>query len=104
MKSYTKKAKKFYDSKDWKSCRESFILNRINIDGGMCQHCKSTIGKIVDHIEELNDDNLYDPNITLNHQNLQYLCLPCSNRKTFFKDKRTVIFDNEGNPIFLENK
>lgn len=102
MKTYTKKAKQFYDSKAWKVCRENYILNRINIDGGLCEHCHKTLGDIVDHINELDDDKLNDVNITLNHSNLQYLCLSCSNRKTFSKEKRMVFFDEDGNPTFQD--
>ncbi|WP_278553817.1 HNH endonuclease [Parvimonas micra] len=104
MKIYTKAAKKFYDSKDWKVSRDSYIQKRINIDGGMCEHCKERPGYIVDHKKELNEINLYDVNVSLNHENFQYLCLECSNRKTFSKDKRGVKFDENGNPIFFENR
>jgi hypothetical protein len=41
------------------------------------------MGYIVDHIEELTPANITDPNIALNHDNLQYLCLDCHNSKTF---------------------
>lgn len=104
MKTYTKKAKKFYDSKPWKSCRESYIAKRILIDGGMCEHCKERLGYIVDHKEEINDSNINNAMISLNHDNLQYLCLECSNRKTFSKDdtNRGVRFDDDGNPEFFE--
>ncbi|QUY64284.1 HNH endonuclease [Helcococcus kunzii] len=106
MKTYSKKAKRFYDSKPWKSCREYYIGKRINIDGGMCEHCKERLGYIVDHKEELNDSNIDDPNISLNHDKLQYLCLECSNRKTFTKDddNRGVRFDDEGNPEFFDTR
>ncbi len=80
-------AKKFYKSKAWQKCRASFISQRTIIDGAMCQHCKRRAGYIVDHIEEINPNNIDNPQITLNHKNLQYLCLKCHNRKTFGKGK-----------------
>lgn len=78
-------AKKFYGSKAWKECRKSFIQTRISIDGATCQRCKEVRGYIIDHIEEVNITNINDPLITLNHDNLQYLCLECHNKKTFGK-------------------
>lgn len=67
----------------------------------MCEHCGGA-GYIVDHIEELNANNIDDPEITLNHDNLQYLCLPCHNKKTFRKHEATrddVMFDDNGNLV-----
>ena len=83
-------AKPFYNSKAWLQCRSSFISYRITIDGGMCEHCREELGYIVDHIEEITLDNINDPYITLNHENLQYLCLLCHNKKTFGSDKEIV--------------
>jgi len=76
-------AKRFYKSKAWQRCRTSFISYRITIDGGMCEHCQDKPGYIVDHIEELTPENINNPDVTLNHDNLQYLCLICHNKKTF---------------------
>lgn len=92
-------AKRFYKSKAWQRCRASFIANRETIDGGLCQHCQNKRGFIVDHIEEINQININNPKITLNHNNLQYLCLECHNKKTFCKNKSTdenLFFDEEG--------
>lgn len=93
-------ARSFYKSKAWQQCRASFIGERRSIDGGLCEHCKSKRGYIVDHIIEITPDNINDVNITLNHSNLQYLCLECHNTKTFSKNKSTdknLFFDEEGN-------
>ncbi|MFM1602039.1 HNH endonuclease [Helcococcus ovis] len=103
MREYTKEAKKFYDSKDWKVSRNNYIQKRIMIDGGMCEHCKMRLGYIVDHKEEINSYNINNVYITLNEDNYQYLCLECSNKKTFSKDDgRIVSFDEEGNAIFTD--
>ncbi|WP_342515246.1 HNH endonuclease signature motif containing protein [Sporosarcina sp. FSL K6-1522] len=53
---------------------------------GLCEKCGGP-GYILDHIIELNSTNLNDPDITLNHDNLQYLCTPCHNVKTFSKSQ-----------------
>lgn len=96
-------AKKFYNSKAWKECRQSFIAYRITIDGGMCEHCKDKLGYIVDHKEELTPENINNPDVTLNHNNFQYLCLVCHNRKTFGINQEVVreglMFDSNGDLI-----
>lgn len=95
-------AKKFYNSKQWQKCRYSFIAKRRTIDGAMCQHCKEVPGYIVDHIKEIDIININDPLITLNHDNLQYLCHECHNIKTFRKYsplREGFGFDDEGNLI-----
>ena len=91
-------AKVFYHSKAWQKCRAFFIAERITIDGGMCEHCKERPGYIVDHIEELNSTNIDNPDVTLNHNNFQYLCLSCHNKKTFRK-KFVGEFDEDGQLI-----
>lgn len=87
-------AKKFYKSKAWQKCRASYIQKVF----GICEHCGKP-GYIVDHIEEITPNNINDPDITLNHDNLQYLCTPCHNKKTFGDQSVTredVMFDEEG--------
>lgn len=94
---HTVAAKKFYWSSVWKKCRVSYIQSVF----GLCEKCGKP-GYIVDHIIEINSENINDPNITLNHENLQYLCTPCHNTKTFAKSGVTradVMFDDDGNLI-----
>lgn len=100
-------ARGFYKSRAWQRCRAAFIGEREAIDGGLCQHCGCKRGYIVDHIVEIDPDNINDPEITLNHDNLQYLCLECHNTKTFLKHKSTrenLFFDAEGNFRKIENR
>ncbi|MBK1678641.1 HNH endonuclease [Rhodospirillum rubrum] len=90
-------AKKFYNSKAWKECRASYIPKVF----GLCEHC-SRPGYILDHIKELTPENINDPRITLNHNNLQFLCLECHNTKTFAIYSPTMqglMFDEEGNLV-----
>ena len=91
-------AKQFYHSKKWQDCRRSYIDNRRLIDGATCEHCKERPGYIVDHIVELTPENITNAEVALNHDNLQYLCLDCHNRKTFFKYPAGK-FDEEGQPL-----
>lgn len=93
-------AKPFYNSGAWKRCRASYITTV----HGLCEHCGSP-GYILDHIKELTPDNIHNINITLSHDNLQYLCLECHNRKTFSKYSPVVEglrFDDDGNLIQIE--
>lgn len=73
-------AEGFYKSMRWKKCRKSFISIRHGIDGGLCEICRSDIGKIVHHRITLTADNICDPEVSLNHKNLQYVCQTCHNR------------------------
>lgn len=91
-------AKAFYHSKEWLSCRASFITKRITIDGGMCQYCHERVGYIVDHVEELTPENINDPEIALNHNNFKYACTICHNIKTLSKSM-VADFDDDGQPI-----
>ena len=72
-------AKSFYDSKEWKDCRRSYIGSRRLIDGGKCEMCQQDQGYIIHHKIELNESNINDPNITLNPDNLMYVCHDCHN-------------------------
>ena len=96
MREHTAEAKRFYNSAKWKKCRASYIDT---VDGGLCEHCNEEPGYIVDHIKEINSRNINDPYITLNHNNLQYLCLECHNTKTFRKYsaiREGFMFNEEG--------
>ena len=90
-------AKRFYNSQSWLDCRAAFIAQRQAIDGGLCQHCGRRLGYIVDHVRELTPGTITDPVVSLNHENLQYLCTPCHNRKTF-GTMPAVGFDSDGRP------
>jgi HNH endonuclease len=73
----------FYESKKWQKVRDA-IRKR---DKMTCRSCgQPIIGRsIVDHIERLTLDNMYDWDIAYNPENLQLLCIQCHNRKTFRK-------------------
>lgn len=82
-------AKGFYNSKAWKTCRQDYINKRILIDGGKCEQCNDNIGEEVHHIKELSPLNIHDTNITLNEDNLNYLCKKCH-----FKEHRERIMNS----------
>lgn len=93
-------AESFYKSKAWLTCRRAYIAQRVNLDGGLCEHCSRRLGYIVDHKEELTPSNITDVGVSLSHDNLQYLCQPCHNRKTFGKGNN-IGFDENGRPRSL---
>lgn len=74
-------AKKFYKSKAWQKCRSEYIKS-VHY---MCEECmKHGIyrpGDIVHHIEAINPTNIYNPEITLNWNNLELLCRDCHAKK-----------------------
>lgn len=105
---HTEVAKKFYNSTAWKKCREAYIPTV----HGLCEHCLAKgyeePGHILDHIVEIDINNINDTDITLSWNNLQYLCMSCHNKKTFKKYDEPVRegfgFDSEGNLIELNKK
>lgn len=74
-------AKRFYSSRQWQSCRNEYA-NKVH---HLCERCleRGIIkpGVIVHHVIELTPQNIDDPNITLNHDNLQMLCRECHNEE-----------------------
>ncbi len=71
-------AKAFYKSTAWLKCRESYITKVY----GLCERC-SKPGLILHHKTELTPNNINNPDITLNHDKLEYLCLDCHNKEHF---------------------
>ena len=74
-------AKHFYSSKAWKNCRE-YVRQR---DHRLCVDCMQygyfTPAEEVHHIIELTPDNINDPSITLNPDNLVSLCKECHKKR-----------------------
>ena len=98
-------AKPFYNSKAWKKCRESYIAQRILIDGGMCEVCHKEPIQIVHHKINLTPENINDPDVALNHCMLEGNCKHCHDlQEGHFVDalnisKLNCNFDEYGNPI-----
>lgn len=67
-------AKKFYKSKEWRECRESYII-KVH---GLCERCMRP-GKILHHKIKLSPENINNPDVVLNHDNLEFLCQTCHN-------------------------
>ncbi|WP_297634747.1 HNH endonuclease signature motif containing protein [uncultured Clostridium sp.] len=104
-------AKKFYNSKKWKECREE-IFNKYF---GLCAECGKP-GEEVHHIEFITPLNIDNPEIVLGHNNLILLCKDChfdKHRGTnplakSFKNKKKLAtsngyyFDKAGNLLPID--
>ena len=98
-------AKAFYGSKAWKRCRRTYISSRKAVDGGMCEDCHERPGLIVHHKVHINERNINDPDVTLSHANLRYVCQECHNivehgyGREIVPDEIKYVFDADGNPV-----
>ncbi len=67
----------FYKSKEWKQCRAAYAKSV----GGLCERCfaKGMIvpGVIVHHKTHISPENITNPLVTLNWENLELLCRDC---------------------------
>lgn len=99
-------AKSFYNSKEWQKCRAAYISHRKSVDGGICETCHEKPGYIVHHKTELTPENINNPNIALNFDNLKYDCHICHNKEG--KEKAEAVtgmiqyeFNSKGMPVVL---
>lgn len=69
--------KGFYNSVAWKNCRAAY---RASV-GGLCERCLRNglyvPGEIVHHKKHIAPDNINDPSILLDWNNLELLCRGC---------------------------
>ena len=74
MKEY---AREFYSSTAWKNTRAAYAKSK----GGLCENCLSKgiykAGEIVHHTIHLTPENINDPSVSLNWDNLCLLCRDC---------------------------
>jgi 5-methylcytosine-specific restriction endonuclease McrA len=67
-------AKSFYSSKAWKNTQAAYMESRNYV----CERCGNA-ARIVHHIHYITPQNINDPDITLNWDNLCALCIDCHN-------------------------
>ena len=95
-------ASAFYGSQQWKHCRESFKKYKRYL----CEDCLAkgilTTGEIVHHIKPLTPENINDPNITMNFDNLRLVCRKCHGEEHKDRDRRYVI-DDIGR-VYIKNR
>lgn len=94
-------AESFYKSTAWKNCRQAYASSR----RGLCERCLQrgiyTPGVIVHHKVHITPNNITDPDIVLNWQNLELLCRECHAKehgavhKRFTIDERGRVFSRE---------
>ena len=84
----------FYSSPAWKNLREYIKKER----GGLCEMClrrgKYTAATLVHHIKPVTAENVNDPEITLNPENLMALCDDCH---AAIHSTRRYTIDENGN-------
>ena len=90
----------FYNSPEWLKCKDAYAASVFYI----CERCKRP-GYMVHHKVYITDENESDPSITLNWDNLEYLCLECHNREHFSKEitRNDVKFDINGQLIEVKS-
>lgn len=72
-----KSIKQFYSSKEWQACRNGYYAKA----KGLCERCLSKgiikAGTEVHHIKRLTLENVNNPKIATNYDNLELLCYEC---------------------------
>lgn len=89
---------KFYKSKVWRDVRQTILMR----DSYLCQHCGKPASE-VHHIKHLTEDNIYDPSVALNPDNLVSLCWSCHRAEHKADDGMGRILAEQNPYIFDEN-
>lgn len=92
-------AKAFYNSKAWEQCRAAYISSVY----GLCAMCDNEPGLILHHKIVITPSNINNPDITLNFNNLELLCLIHHNETHGKQVELRYMFDSNGNVIPIEN-
>lgn len=100
MPTSSKKRDRFYHSTAWAKAKQAKKMQA----RGICERCGKA-GYEVHHKIPLTDENVDDPNISLNLENLELLCTACHNaardEEERAKGKRNdYYFDEKGNMVF----
>jgi len=95
-------AKAFYKSATWEHCRKSYMKYK----GGLCERCLAngiiSAGVIVHHKKYITPENISNPMITTDFNNLELLCIDCHNnehhhgKKSKRFQKRFLVDENGG--------
>ena len=71
----------FYCSKRWRDLTYSLKIKA----NGKCNRCNETLldfSKLIGHHRiELNEDNVYDPKVSLNPDRIEIICHDCHNKE-----------------------
>ena len=90
----------FYQSKKWRKTKSAYTKYR----KGLCERCLAkgiySPGVIVHHKEHITDENITDPTITLNFDNLYLVCRQCHAELHSNKEGSRYTLDENGSVIF----
>ena len=93
MKKY---AETFYKSRQWQQVRDLAVQRA----GGLCERCakegKLTPAAVVHHVIPITPENISDPKITMNLDNLMALCVDCHAAMHHEKARARFIVDSAG--------
>lgn len=96
-------AKAFYNSNEWKQCRELYIKKMPRNKRGLCEKCyekgEHTLGEELHHKIWLTPNNINNKDVTLNHNNLILLCFECHQKEHGKRKHKQYEFDSEGNIV-----
>lgn len=89
-------ARPFYKSRAWQSTRDAYYASQ----HGLCERCGGA-GKIVHHKQYLTPENIHDPSVALNWENLELLCQDCHNEEHHGSEVTAegLRFDEDGNLV-----
>lgn len=100
-------AKAFYKTKAWRKCRAGYIAERMLVDGGTCEVCHENPGYILHHKILLTQDNIDNPNVSLNWNNLKWECKNCHDKEEGHgvnnRLELLVTFDAAGQPVSIRD-
>lgn len=78
MLQHTELAKKFYRSKSWRNTRNAYMVSVFSL----CERCGQP-ADIVHHKIYIDIDNINNPDVTLDWNNLEAVCIKCHNQEHF---------------------
>ena len=87
---------KLYKSRAWLKCRAAYLASKFYV----CERCGRP-ATIVHHKRYVTPENVSDPSVTLNPENLEALCLDCHNAEHFGTGvtAQGLAFDGNGNLV-----
>ena len=96
MKEY---ARGFYNTKVWQQTRNEYVKFR----GGLCERCLALgiiqAGEIVHHKVYLTAQNIENPNVALNFDNLELLCRQCHSDEHGHNERKRYTIGADGSVI-----
>lgn len=97
----SKATHKFYETPEWKTVRENY---RKKV-GGLCEYCLArgiyNACEAVHHKIHVTPQNMYNPQITLNEDNLVALCRECHGNE-HRKDNPRYIIDKDTGEVQIK--